>query len=127
MTSSLRLTTGKCFERSADHFIKSINSIMRKNLFRLLLLSVIVIGGYSYAAAQVYVRIRPVAPVVVRTAQPSHDHVWIDEEWEPNGNAYRYTGGHWERPPHPGYRWRRGHWRRHHADGERWVAGGWRR
>ena len=100
---------------------------MKKNVLRLLLLSVIIFFGSFYATAQVYVRVRPVAPIVVRTAQPSHAHVWIDEEWEPNGNGYRYSGGHWEKPPHPGYRWRRGHWRRHHGDGERWVAGGWRR
>jgi hypothetical protein len=126
MNSSLPVMIGKHIDRSADFLIKSV-CIMKKNVFRLLLLFIIVFFGSFYATAQVYVRIRPIAPVVVRTAQPSHEHVWIDEEWEPNGNGYRYTGGHWERPPHPGYHWRSGHWRRHHEDGERWVAGGWRR
>lgn len=100
---------------------------MKKNLLRLVLLFVVVFVVSEYASAQVYVRIRPVAPVVVRTAQPSHDHVWIDEEWEPNGGEYRYTGGHWALPPHPGYHWKRGHWRHHGNDGERWVGGSWRR
>jgi hypothetical protein len=100
---------------------------MKKNLFRFLLLLVVVLGGSLYASAQVYVRTRPVAPVEVRTAQPSHDHVWIGEEWEPNGKEYRYSGGHWALPPHPGYRWKKGHWSHHGSDGEIWVAGSWRK
>ena len=79
------------------------------------------------ASAQIYVRVRPAVPVIVRPPQPSSAHVWINEEWEPNGGSYRYAGGHWAAPPHPGYYWRSGHWRRHHQDGEEWVRGGWRR
>ncbi len=100
---------------------------MKKNLVRLMFLSIIVLFISASASAQIYVRIRPAAPVIVRTEQPSHDHVWIDEEWEPNGSAYRYTGGHWATPPHPGYRWKQGHWKRHHRDGEEWIAGRWRK
>jgi hypothetical protein len=100
---------------------------MKKALVRLLFLSVIIFAVSFSVSAQIYVKIRPTIPVVVRTAQPDHSQVWIDEEWEPNGNAYRYAGGHWARPPHPGYIWRNGHWRRHHKDGEEWVSGGWRK
>lgn len=87
----------------------------------------IVSAASFQASAQIYVKIRPSIPVIVRPQQPSPAHVWIDEEWEPNGGAYRYAGGHWAAPPHPGYRWRAGYWRRHNRDGEQWVRGGWRR
>jgi WXXGXW repeat (2 copies) len=98
---------------------------MKKNVIRFLFLSVIIFTVSFSASAQVYVKIRPAAPVVVRSAQPDKSQVWINEEWEPNGGTYRYTGGHWATPSHPGYRWKQGHWRRHHKDGEEWVAGSW--
>ena len=100
---------------------------MKKSLLKLLLLFAILFTVSFSASAQIYVKIRPVAPVIVRPVQPGHDHVWIDEEWEPNGGTYRYAGGHWEAPPHPGYIWRSGHWRRHSHDGEEWIRGSWRR
>ena len=77
--------------------------------------------------AQIYVKIRPHAPIMTRPAPPSKVHVWIGDEWEPNGKEYRYTGGHWDKPPHQGYKWRAGHWRRHHQEGEEWVPGNWRK
>jgi hypothetical protein len=98
---------------------------MKKNLIKFLFLSVIIFTISFSASAQVYVKIRPAAPVVVRSAQPDKSQVWIDEQWEPNGSTYRYAGGHWASPPHPGYRWKQGHWRRHHKDGEEWVSGSW--
>ena len=100
---------------------------MKKNLFKLFLLTAILFTVSFAASAQVYVRIRPSIPVIERPEQPSRVHVWIGEEWEPNGDGYRYSGGHWATPPHRGYVRRPGHWRRHGQDGERWVAGGWRR
>jgi hypothetical protein len=100
---------------------------MKKKLIKLLLLSVFLFAVSFSVSAQVYVKIRPSVPVLVRPPQPSRAHVWINEEWEPNGAAYRYSGGHWDMPPHPGYIWRQGYWRRHHHDGEEWVRGGWRR
>jgi len=100
---------------------------MKKNLMKALFLLTIFFTVSFAVSAQVYVKIRPPAPVIVRPPQPSNAHVWINEEWEPNGGGYRYAGGHWDVPPHPGYRWRSGHWRRHHHDGEEWVRGSWRR
>jgi hypothetical protein len=99
---------------------------MKKHLVKLLF-SGILLFSISGASAQIYVKVRPVVPVIVRTPQPSPAHVWIDEEWEPNGNAYRYGGGHWETPPHNGYTYRQGHWRRHGNDGEVWEHGAWRK
>jgi hypothetical protein len=100
---------------------------MKKNLIKLLCVFTILFAASFSASAQVYVKIRPSIPVIVRPQQPSPRHVWIDEEWEPNGDNYRYAGGHWAAPPHPGLRWKGGHWRRHNEDGEQWVRGGWRR
>ena len=100
---------------------------MKKILIKWLFLVVILFSFSFSAAAQIYVKIRPSVPIIVRPAQPSRAHVWIGEEWEPHGGAYRYSGGHWEAPPHPGYVWRQGHWRRHGRRGEEWVRGGWRR
>jgi hypothetical protein len=100
---------------------------MKKHFIRLLIFSVILFAISSAASAQVYVKVRPTAPVVVRTARPSSAHIWIGEEWEPNGSSYRYKGGYWATPPHPGYYWRAGYWRRHNHDGEGWVPGAWRR
>lgn len=100
---------------------------MKKQLFKIGILSAIVLAISFTASAQVYVRIRPVAPVIVRTAAPSPRHVWVDEEWEERNGQYVYVGGHWAAPPHPGYAWVPGHWRRYGRRGERWVPGHWRR
>jgi WXXGXW repeat (2 copies) len=100
---------------------------MQKFLSRIAILSVIVMAVSFSASAQVYVRVRPVAPVIVRPVAPSPAHVWIDEEWEPRGGKYVYAGGHWAAPPHPGWMWVSGHWRRHGPEGEQWVRGHWRR
>ena len=100
---------------------------MKKKLVKWLFVIAILFSGSFSASSQIIVKIRPRAPVIVRPAQPSREHVWIDEEWEPNGGNYRYSGGHWEAPPHPGYMWRPGHWRHHGHRGDEWVRGGWRR
>ena len=99
---------------------------MKNNLIKLLF-SGIVLFSVSSASAQIYVDVRPIAPIIVRTAQPSPAHIWIDEEWEPNGSAYRYGGGRWETPPHHGYTYRQGYWKRHDRGHEEWVHGGWRK
>jgi hypothetical protein len=100
---------------------------MKKSFIKLLLFSVILFAISSAASAQVYVKVRPTVPVSVRTERPNSGSIWIGEEWEPNGGAYRYSGGRWATPPHPGYHWRNGYWKKHHEDGEGWVPGGWRK
>ena len=100
---------------------------MKKKMIKLLFLGAVLFGASTSVSAQIYVRIRPVVPIIVRAPQPSPAHVWIDEEWEPNGNEYRYGGGRWESPPHHGYNYRQGYWKRHHDNGEVWVHGGWRK
>ncbi|XZF14751.1 hypothetical protein ACTHGU_01300 [Chitinophagaceae bacterium MMS25-I14] len=78
--------------------------------------------------AQIYVRVRPPRPAVIvtRPAAPSPRHVWVDEDWTPQGRTYVWHGGYWAEPPHPGWRWRPGHWARRGRDSY-WIAGHWTR
>ena len=98
---------------------------MKKSLFKLTLFAALFFGASGIASAQIYVKVRPVVPIVVRTERPSAAHIWIGEEWNENGDGYRYNGGHWDVPPHPGDRWYRGHWNYDHEHGHHWVAGSW--
>lgn len=100
---------------------------MQKLLARMAISTVIALAISFSASAQIYVKVRPVAPVVVRTAAPSPAHIWIGEEWEPRGGTYVYVGGHWAAPPHPGWAWVPGHWKRHDRRGEVWVRGHWKK
>lgn len=99
-----------------------------KTSIKLLLFLVFFAGATQSASAQIYVNIRPPVPVVVKTTQPKPNYVWVEEEWEPNGNDYRYVGGHWVAPPQPNYVYRQGYWKKGHKNkGQRWVAGKWRK
>jgi len=98
-----------------------------QNIKRLLfILAIALTSGVYTSNAQIYVKVRPPRPPVVRVAAPSPHHVWIDEEWEPRGGAYVFTGGHWAEPPHPGGRWVPGHWKQTPRRGEVWMPGHWR-
>ena len=100
---------------------------MQKYLSKIVIFTAIIIAVSFSASAQIFVKIRPTPPVIVRTAPPHPGYVWIDEEWTPRGGGYAYAGGYWAAPPHPGFFWVPGHWRRHGYDGEMWVPGHWRR
>jgi hypothetical protein len=97
---------------------------MKKKSFKLILLAAVFITASTAATAQIYVQIRPPVPVIVRTSQPSPVYVWVNEEWEPDGVSYRYSGGHWAPPPQPNYYYRNGYWVRS-SKGQKWVKGGW--
>jgi len=99
---------------------------MKQQIFRLAAVLALFIGLSQAASAQIYVTVRPVAPVIVRPAAPSRAHVWIGEEWEGRNGAYAYVGGHWAAPPRPGLVWVPGHWRATRRRGDVWVAGHWR-
>jgi len=99
---------------------------MKKRSIKLLFLFAALFTISFSATAQIYVKIRPTFTTVVRPPQPSPRHVWIDEEWTPNGRDYRYTGGHWAVPPRNGYYRREGHWKQGRR-GQTWVQGGWNR
>ena len=100
---------------------------MNKKLAQLMLFTIILFCVSISGSSQIYVKIRPVIPIVVRTDQPSPNHVWIDEEWTEERGTYRYSGGHWENPPHRGDRWYPGHWNHHKEHGDQWIHGRWGR
>ena len=64
---------------------------MKKNQIRLLLLFIFIISGSYSASAQIIVGVRPPPPIIVRPPRPSRTHVWINEEWEPNGKEKKRT------------------------------------
>jgi hypothetical protein len=80
--------------------------------------------GIHSASAQIFVTLRPVHPVIVRTVAPSQQHVWIDEEWEERDGHYQWVGGHWE-APREGYTYRPGRWRHDDKRGDSWHPGRW--
>ncbi|GAB2811690.1 hypothetical protein GCM10027043_08940 [Ferruginibacter profundus] len=78
------------------------------------------------ASAQLFVDVKPAYHAVQRPPQPGPNHVWVDEEWQPKGKKYRYTGGHWETSPHTGYVRTPGHWQNSRR-GNTWIRGSWRK
>ena len=98
---------------------------MKKSLVKVMLFSLIFFGACFSASAQIYVTVRPVSPTIVMTTRPSPTHVWIGEEWNENGGSYRYSGGHWDNPPHAGDRWNQGHWDHDKDHGDHWTRGSW--
>ena len=98
---------------------------MKKKVIQFLFIASVLLTVSASLSAQVYVRVRPSHNVVVRTVQPSAAHVWINEEWEPDGASYRYSGGHWASPPREGAYWKDGHWSHSRRHGDRWVQGNW--
>jgi hypothetical protein len=100
---------------------------MKKFLSSALILSLVFMAVSFTASAQIYVTVRPPAPVIVRPAAPSPAHVWIGDEWEERGGKYVYVGGHWDAPPRRGQIWVAGFWKREGHHGERWIKGHWAR
>ncbi len=89
----------------------------------MLLVAVFLTVSFS-ASAQIFVEIRPKAPVIVKPPQPGPGYMWVNEDWEPYGKTYRYTGGHWARSPYSGSYWRPGYWVGN-KQGQKWVKGSW--
>lgn len=95
-----------------------------------LLISSIFIAGLisccmTISVAQMVVKIKPPAPVIVRTAMPGPGLVWIGNEWrwDKKTAAYVMVTGAWVKPPH-GKHWVDGHWKRT-RDGYKWIPGHW--
>ena len=76
-------------------------------------------------AQQIFVQVRPQAPMVVRPPRPRPEHIWVEGEWIWRGGRYEYVNGYWA-PPRPGFHYVPGFWR-HTRRGEVWIPGGWRR
>jgi len=100
-----------------------------KKITKILMLAVIAsLFAVANSNAQVIIRARLTPPrerVVIRSAPPSPRHVWVGEEWVPNGATYTYAPGHWVIPPRRGGVWIGGHWADRRG-GSYWVAGHWR-
>ncbi len=79
------------------------------------------------ARSQVFVKVRPMAPVhvAVRGVAPSPFHVWVEPEWRWRRHEYVYIEGHWARP-HRHQIWIPGHWI-DTPEGSKWIHGYWGR
>jgi hypothetical protein len=91
-----------------------------------LLLTVVACFVILSAGAQAVVKVRPVAPVVVRSACPSPGHVWVGGSWRWNRKlrTYVWTDGYWARPHRRGATWVEGHWRASRG-GWKYIPGHW--
>ncbi|MDB5124403.1 MAG: hypothetical protein JWP94_2532 [Mucilaginibacter sp.] len=101
-----------------------------KKIISILMLALIVFvfAVENSRAQQLIVRVparRPGIVVFRRPHRPSPRHVWVQEEWTPEGTAYVYHQGYWAVPPHPGTVWLAGHWGRE-GRGYFWIPGHWR-
>lgn len=99
-----------------------------KNLCKAGILACIFSLACMAADAQgIYVRIRPSRPAVVahRPPAPSRAHVWVNEEWVPQGGKYAWKGGYWAAPPRARAVYVQGHWQRTRR-GNVWISGRWR-
>src|ERR1700732_4865292 len=85
----------RAFKPFQQDLVKRKIIIMKKLLSAIFVFAFFTMGISLSAAAQIYVKIRPAPPVVVRTVAPSPRHVWVEEEWKPGGNGYVYAGGYW--------------------------------
>ncbi|HTA62010.1 MAG TPA: hypothetical protein VK835_06120 [Bacteroidia bacterium] len=97
---------------------------MKKKVVKLLF-AALFFGASLSASAQIYVKIRPIVPVVVMTERPGPDHVWVNEDWNEDNGNYVYAGGYWNAPPRRGDRWNEGHWNHHPEHGDHWERGNW--
>lgn len=93
---------------------------------KILLLTVITLFVSLGSQAQVVVKVRPVAPVVVRPASPSTYHVWVGGSWKWNRRtkSYDWINGYWAKPRRHGSVWIEGHWRSARG-GWKYVPGHW--
>ena len=96
-----------------------------KKILRMLMTVLILVGATSAVNAQLVIRIRPVAPRIVRVAAPSPRHVWVEEDWRYENNNYIYNGGRWMEPPLGYARWVPGHWKESRRRGWVWKPGHW--
>lgn len=93
---------------------------------KVLTLAVVVFLAVISAEAQVIVKVRPVAPVVVRPACPATGYAWVGGSWKWNRRIrnYVWVDGYWARPRRHGAVWIEGHWRAARG-GWKYVPGHW--
>ena len=95
-----------------------------KKILRILMTVMVLVAATS-VNAQLVIKIRPVAPRIVRVAAPSPRHIWVDEDWRWENNRYVYNGGRWMEPPVGYARWVPGHWKETRRRGWVWKPGHW--
>jgi|SRR5581483_9625271 len=98
---------------------------MKKIVTRIVLGLLLVVGVSTASSAQVIVRVRPAAPVVVRPVAPSPRHVWVEGEWVVRHGHYEYVNGYWV-TPRRGMHWVPGYWVPRRG-GYIWISGHWAR
>jgi WXXGXW repeat (2 copies) len=101
---------------------------MKKFTKILTLFSIVSLFAVTSSNAQIVIRARlgrPRGVVTVRPLRPSPRHVWVAEEWTPNGGTYAYRAGYWAVPPRPNQVWVAGRWA-NRPRGYVWVPGRWR-
>lgn len=97
-----------------------------KNIKKTLFIAALAIAlGANSSSAQIIVKVRPDRPKYVRIGQPSPKHIWIEDDWEPRGKTYVFTGGRWAAPEGDRAVWVPGQWREK-KHGYVWVRGHWR-
>lgn len=96
---------------------------MKKYVNRIVLAAALVIGVSAAASAQIVVKVRPTAPVVVRPHAPSPHHVWVEGGWRARHGHYEYVQGYWA-APRRGRHYVPGYWAPR-RQGYVWIEGRW--
>jgi hypothetical protein len=103
---------------------------MKKITKILVLVAMVSLFAVSKSKAQISVQLQLTRPPQyennerLRPNRPSPNHVWISEEWVPNGNGgYNYQPGHWVQLPKE--QWIQGHWVPAQGGGYTWLPGFW--
>ena len=109
------------FDAGGWNFLKP--RTMKNTMKFLTVVCIVMCCGTFAASAQIFVTIRPQRQVVVRSAPPQAEYVWVDEDWEWRNGQYVWVGGHWIEP-RPQQVYRPGRWTRS-SHGHTWQAGRW--
>lgn len=84
------------------------------------------LGVFSTTSAVVCVSKNPPAKkVVVRSAKPYKNAVWVSGHWRVRKGNYFWVAGKWQKD-RPGFKWIDGHWKKT-AKGWIWIKGHWAR
>src|SRR5688572_21225718 len=98
---------------------------MKRNLSRIALAVMLVIGASAAADAQLVISARLSVPVYSRPVAPASGYVWIEGGWVTRRGQYCWTDGYWSRPRN-GYRYVNGYWNPCRG-GYSYVPGRWER
>jgi hypothetical protein len=105
----------------------SLMKLLRPYLASLILMgSLLALAADASAAARVYIRVGPPAPIVERrSVAPGPRHVWVPGFYRYEPRGYVWVPGQWAVPPRARAAWVPGHWI-HERRGWYFVEGHWR-